>query len=294
MATTDTPNPQSTATSSPYRLGHICQLEVLRLVSIGAYLEWSDEAGVLLPLRYLPKGTAVGDHLEAFVYHDNEGRLIATTMTPLAEVGQTAYLECVSVSQAGAFMSWGIHKDLFVPFAEQRHRMQEGNYYAVHLYIDQISGKIVGSAKLNKHIGHTLPSYKPGDKVQAMLIEHNDVGYRCVVDHIHWGMIYDEDIDQLPRRGEVMQAYVHRLREDGKIDLALRPVGYDRTEGDTSKLLRLLRQSGGRLPIGDKSPADEVMRLAGMSKKSFKMALGALYKERKVTLTPTAVTLLGE
>lgn len=287
----DVPTPLQPPHSSPYCLGRICQLEVLRLVSIGAYLEWSDEAGILLPLRYLPEGTAIGDRIEVFVYHDNEGRLIATTMKPLVQVGQTAYLECVNVSQAGAFVAWGIHKDLFVPFAEQRHRMQEGNYYAVHLYIDQISGKIVGSTKLNKHIGHTLPTYKPGDKVQAMLIEHNDVGYRCVVDHIHWGMIYDEDIDKLPRRGEVMQVYIRRLREDGKLDLTLRPVGYDRTEGDTAKLLLLLRQSGGCLCIGDKSPAEEVMRLTGMSKKSFKMALGALYKAHKVTLTPTSVTL---
>lgn len=277
--------------SSPYQLGHICQLEVLRLVSIGAYLEWSDEAGVLLPLRYLPEQTKVGDKLEVFVYHDNEGRLIATTMTPFAEVGQTAYLECVSLSSAGAFLAWGIHKDLFVPFAEQRNRMQEGNWYAVHLYIDQLSGKIVASAKLNKHIGNTLPDYKVGDKVKALLLEHNGIGYRAVVDHIHWGIIYDEDVHSLPRRGEVLTAYIRRIREDGKLDLALRPVGYERTSGDTTTLLRLLRSSGGTLPIGDKSSPEEIQRLTGLSKKSFKMAVGTLYKQRRISLTPTSITL---
>lgn len=276
----------------PYLLGRTNHLEVLRIVSIGAYLEWEDEAGILLPLHYLPAETKVGDSLDVFVYHDNEGRLIATTMTPLAEVGQTAYLECVSLSNAGAFLGWGIHKDLFVPFAEQRSRMQEGNYYAVYLYIDQASGKIVGSAKLNKHIGNTLPHYKVGTSVRALVLEHNDIGYRCVVDDIHWGLIYDEDMPELPRRGDIMTAYIRRIREDGKIDLALRPVGYDRTEGDTTRLLRLLRSSGGSLPIGDKSPADEVLRLTGMSKKSFKMAVGALYKQRKITLTPTSITLV--
>lgn len=274
-----------------YRLGQFNTLEILRIVSIGAYLEWSDEAGILLPLRYMPADAQVGDFVEVFVYHDNEGRLIATTMRPYATVGQTAYLECVDLSPAGAFVAWGIHKDLFVPFAEQRGRMQEGNYYAVHLYIDQVSGKIVGSAKLAKHIGNTLPDYPIGAEVRAMVIEHNEVGYRAVVDDIHWGIIYDEDMPSLPQRGEVLRAYVHRIREDGKLDLSLRPVGYSRTEGDTVRLLRLLRGSGGTLPIGDKSPADEVLRLTGLSKKSFKMAIGTLYRERRVTLMPTSVTL---
>lgn len=276
---------------SPYRLGRTCQLEVLRLVSIGAYLEWEDEMGVLLPIRYLPEGTQMGDKLEVFVYHDNEGRPIATTLQPFAEVGETAFLECVSVTSAGAFLSWGIHRDLFVPFAEQRTKMQEGAYYAVHLYVDQLSGKIVGSAKLQKHIGNILPDYKVGAEVSALIVEHNDVGYRCVVDHLHWGMIYDEDMPELPHRGDRLRAYVRRVREDGKLDLALRPVGYQRVGGDRERLLELLQKHGGRLPIGDKSPAEEVMHLSGMSKKSFKMAVGTLYRERRIRLMPTSIEL---
>lgn len=275
-----------------YLLGQINALTVLRIVSIGAYLEWETQEGILLPIRYLPTEAKEGDTLEVFVYHDNEGRLIATTMRPYAVVGQTAMLECVSNSPAGAFLAWGIHKDLFVPIAEQRNRMDVGKRYAVYLYIDKISGRIVGSAKLNKHIGNRLPDYKPGDEVSAMIIEHNDVGYRCIVDEQHWGIIYDEDMMEQPYRGEVRRAYVRRTRDDGRLDLSLRPIGYDRTSGDMTTLLRLLRISGGRLPIGDKSSAQEVMKLTGLSKKSFKMAVGALYKQRKIRLEPTSIELI--
>lgn len=277
---------------SHYQIGRTCTLEVLRLVSIGAYLEWSDEAGVLLPLRYMPEGLAVGDQVEVFVYHDNEGRPIATTMKPIAEVGQTALMECVSLSSSGAFMGWGIHKDLFVPYAEQRGRMQEGRYYIVHLYIDHLSGKIVGSAKLNKHIGNTLPSYRPGEEVSALIAETNDVGYRAIVNHRHWGIIYASDVDEDLRHGDMLTAYIHRVREDGRLDLGLRPVGYDRVEGDATRLVRLMRGNKGILAVGDKSPAEEVMRLTGLSKKSFKMAVGSLYREQRVRLTPTSVTLI--
>ncbi len=277
--------------SSKYQLGQFCDLEVLRLVSIGAYLEWDNEDGILLPLRYLPSDVAVGDQLRVFVYHDNEGRLICTTLTPLALVGEVALLECVAVSQAGAFMAWGIHKDLFVPFSEQQGRLQEGRQYLIYLYIDHISGKIVGSAKLNKHIGNTLPEQKVGDEVNIVIAEHNDAGYRAVVEGKHWGIIYYDNTPNELYRGDKHKAYIARIREDGRLDLSLRPIGYERTEGDATKLLCLLRQNGGRLPIGDKSPADEVLRRTGLSKKSFKMAVGKLYRDKLVTPSPTSLSL---
>lgn len=266
----------------PYLLGRTNRLELLRLVSIGAYLEWSDEAGILLPKRYLPEGAAVGDTIKAFVYHDNEGRLIATTLRPLIEVGQVACLECVSVGQAGAFVEWGIHRDLFIPYAEGAARMREGYSYPIYAYIDQVSGKIVGSAKLSKHIGTTMPRHKPGQEVEALVVERNDVGYRVVVEDQHWGILYEDECPLPPHRGAKLSAYVVRLREDGKLDLSLRPVGYQKMNSETTKLLRLLRQHGGSLPIGDKSPAEDIYRLTGMSKKVFKMAVGALYKEAKL------------
>ncbi len=275
-----------------YQLGKINKLRVLRLVSIGAYLEWDNEDGILLPNRYLPEGVEVDDELEVFVYHDNEGRLIATTLIPYAFVGTVGYLECVSVSNVGAFLNWGIHKDLLVPFSEQREEMREGYYYPVFLYVDKVSGKIVASNKLNKHIGNTLPEYKSGDQVEAKIVSMNEVGYRAVVDDLYWGIIYENECPDDLYRGDLCPAYVVRLRDDGKIDLSLKPIGYERrVDSAQEKLLNLLSSRSGRLPIGDKSSPQEIMELTGMSKKTFKMTCGALYKERIVELTPFEIRL---
>ncbi len=276
-----------------YKLGKVNSLRVLRLVSIGAYLEWDNgDEGILLPKRYIPQDTSVDDVLEVFVYHDNEGRLIATTMRPYAEVDTLAYLECLNVNKVGAFLNWGIHKDLLVPFSEQREEMREGFYYPVFLYIDKVSGKIVASNKLNKHIGNTLPEYKAGDEVEAKIVSLNDVGYRAVVDDKFWGIIYENEcLDDL-QRGDLCSAYVVRLRDDGKIDLSLKPIGYEkRIDPAQEKLMDLLRSNGGTLPIGDKSPAQEVMTMTRMSKKTFKMACGALYKAKLVELSPLSISL---
>ena len=279
--------------SFDYSLGRICSLEVLRLVSIGAYLEWSNEDGVLLPKKYLPNGVQVGDKLNVFIYHDNEGRLIATTLHPYAQVGEVALLDCVSVTAAGAFLDWGIHKDVFVPFSEQNDRMQEGHSYVVYLYIDHISEKIVASAKLGKHIGNKLPDYAPGAEVQVLITGHNDVGFRAVVDHSYWGMLYYDSLDDTELdRGLSVKAYVIRTREDGRLDLSLSPIGYNKLLGDTEKVLDLLKSNHNRLDVGDKSDADTIYKQTGLSKKSFKAAIGRLYKERKVALTPYSVELL--
>lgn len=276
---------------SRYRLGRMCELTILRIVSIGAYLEWADEDGILLPTRYLPVEARPGDVVRVFVYHDNEGRLIATTLQPSAQVGEIALLRCVSVNQVGAFLDWGIHKDLFVPFAEQQNKMLVGHSYLVYLYIDHISGKIVGSARLSKHIGNSLPTYNPGDEVTIIIAERNDVGLRAIVDHQHWGILYFDTLTEDIKRGEQLTAYVVRTREDGRLDLSLRPIGYLRTDKDTARLIELLHKHGGVLAIGDKSPAEEIMRLTGLSKKSFKMAIGRLYKEQRITLSPYTIRL---
>ena len=279
--------------SPNYALGRICSLEVLRLVSIGAYLEWSNEDGVLLPKKYLPDGVQVGDKLNVFIYHDNEGRLIATTLQPYAQVGEVALLDCVSVTAAGAFLDWGIHKDVFVPFSEQNDRMQEGHSYIVYLYVDHVSEKIVASAKLGKHIGNKLPDYVPGTEVQAIITGHNDVGFRAIVDHSYWGILYFDSLDAHElNRGLSVKAYVIRTREDGRLDLSLNPIGYNKLLGDAEKLLDLLKKNTNKLTVGDKSDAGEIYKQTGLSKKSFKSAIGRLYKERKVRLTPYSVELL--
>ena len=274
---------------STYQLGRIQSLPILRLVSIGAYLDGGIQ-DILLPLRYLPEGAKEGDSVSVFIYHDNEGRLIATTLTPLAQVGEVAYLRCTSVTEAGAFLEWGIHKDLFVPFREQSTKMQEGYSYIVYLYIDALSGKIVGSARLSKHLDNSPADYTPGSKVACIVTEQHERGYRCIIENKHWGLLYNDTAPHMLQRGEQIEAYVIRLREeDNKVDLSFIPVGYQKVDGEQARLLSLLEQNHGHLPIGDKSPADQVMRLTGMSKKTFKMVLGSLYKAGLVTLAPTEV-----
>lgn len=273
-----------------YQLGRWQQLPILRLVSIGAYLDGGVQ-DILLPIRYLPEGAKEGDLVEVFVYHDNEGRLIATTLRPLAEVGQVAYLRCSSVTDSGAFLEWGIHKDLFVPFREQTTKMLEGYSYVVYLYVDQLSGKIVGSARLQKHLDNTPAPYAPGQAVEILVTEQHELGYRVVIADEHWGMLYTNDTPRMLRRGEKLTAYVVRLREDNRVDLSLAPVGYAKMSAESERLLELLREAGGQLPIGDKSSPEEVYRLTKMSKKTFKMALGALYKAGQVILAPTEVRL---
>lgn len=274
---------------STYQLGRIQSLPILRLVSIGAYLDGGIQ-DILLPLRYLPEGAKEGDMVSVFVYHDNEGRLIATTLTPLAQVGEVAYLRFSSVTDAGAFLEWGIHKDLFVPFREQSTKMQEGYSYIVYLYIDALSGKIVGSARLSKHLDTMPADYAPGSKVSCIVTEQHELGYRCVIEDKHWGLLYSDTAPRMLQRGERIEAYVIRLREeDNKVDLSFVPVGYQKVDGEQARLLTILEKHHGRLPIGDKSPAEDVMRLTGMSKKTFKMVLGSLYKAGLVTLAPTEV-----
>ena len=161
----------------------------------------------------------------------------------------------------------------------------------VYLYIDQLSGKIVGSARLNKHIGNTPIPYMPGESVSCLITEQHELGYRCVIEDAHWGFIYTDEAPRMLQRGEKLTAYVVRIREDNKVDLSLSPVGYAKVEGEQARLLQLLEVHGGELPIGDKSSAGEVLSLTGMSKKTFKMALGALYKAKLITLTPTSIRL---
>ena len=217
-----------------YQLGRIQSLPILRLVSIGAYLDGGIQ-DILLPLRYLPEGAKEGDIVSVFVYHDNEGRLIATTLTPLAQVGEVGYLRCSSVTDAGAFLEWGIHKDLFVPFREQSTKMQEGYSYIVYLYIDALSGKIVGSARLSKHLDTMPADYAPGAKVSCIVTEQHELGYRCVIEDKHWGLLYSDTAPRMLQRGERIEAYVIRLREeDNKVDLSFAPVGYQKVDGSQS------------------------------------------------------------
>ena len=258
-------------------LGKWAALEVLRITPPGAYLAVDTEE-VLLPRRYFPEeGLQEGDLIEVFIYHDNEGRLIATTLHPYALLGEVAFLETKAVTKEGAFMAWGIHRDLFVPFAEQPTRFVQDASYPIVVYIDHISGRLTGSGELRKHIGNELPSYTSGQAVEALIVENHERGY--------------SDLEVPLTVGSHTTSYIVRTREDGKLDLAPNPIGMARLKTNSDYILQLLTERGGSLPVGDKSSAEDIATLTKLSKKAFKMAIGVLYKQRLIELTPQSIHL---
>lgn len=273
-------------------IGKVNKLKVLREVSIGVYLDGDTIGDVLLPKRYVPEGTKEGDEVEVFIHLDSEDRLIATTERPLAQVGEFAWLKVVSVSKFGAFLDWGLMKDLLVPFREQKEKMEKDRYYAVYVYFDDETGRIVASAKVDRFLDNVSPDYNPGDEVKLFIVGRTELGYKAVINGLHSGLLYYNQVFKPLQLGQQTKGYIARIREDEKIDLLLERPGYEKVDELSQKLLDALQKAGGFLPLTDKSvPADIEQRL-GMSKKTFKKAIGALYKQRLIELLPDGIKQL--
>lgn len=273
------------------QLGKYQTLEVVRMVDFGAYLRADDdEKEILLPTRYLPEDSKPGDRLEVFVYNDSEDRLIATTEKPYATVGQFAFLSVSAVNDMGAFLDWGLPKDLLVPFGEQRVRMRRGGIYLVYIYVDDASKRIVASAKIDHFLGNVVPEYKPGQKVSALIYEHTEIGYKAIVDNLHRGIIYSNEIFRPIELEENVTAYVKQVREDGKIDLTLNDIAVRRTEALADKILKYLEAPHAE-PVGDKSSPERIQLIFNCSKKDFKKAAGLLYRTRKVVIAEDGTLL---
>lgn len=272
-------------------LGKFNQLEVVKQVDFGMYLDGGEEGEILLPSRYVPEDCKVGDILNVFLYLDIEERLIATTLTPLVQVGQFACLEVAWVNQFGAFLNWGLMKDLFVPFREQKMKMQVGKKYVVYAYIDEESYRIVASAKVERYLSKDKAEYSPGDEVDILIWQKTDLGFKAIIDDKYSGLLYDNEIFSALETGMKMKAFVKQVREDGKIDLMLQKTGFDRV-GDFSKvLLEYIEEHGGRISLNDKSPADEIYAIFGVSKKTFKKGVGDLYKKHLIILKEDGLVL---
>lgn len=272
-------------------LGKFNTLRVVKEVDFGMYLDGGMEGEILLPKRYVPKDCKPGDELRVFIYLDQEERLIATTQTPLAQVGEFACLEVAWVNQYGAFLNWGLMKDLFVPFREQKARMEVGRKYIVHVHLDEESYRIAASAKVVHYLSQEKPAYEPGQEVDALIWQKTDLGYKVIIDNRYAGLLYESEIFQQLYMGMKVKAYIKQVREDGKIDLTLQKLGQAKVEDFSSTLLEYIRRNGGRTHLNDKSPADEIYALFGVSKKTFKKAVGDLYKKRLVTLQEDGIRL---
>jgi len=273
------------------KLGQYNTLTVVKSVDFGVYLDGGRAGEILLPTRYVPEGTNIGDELEVFIYLDQEERIIATTEKPLAKVGDFAYLEVSWVNQFGAFLNWGLMKDLFCPFREQKMRMEQGRSYIVYVYVDEESYRIVASAKVDKFLADERPQYKNGDEVDLLIWQKTDLGFKCIVDNRFAGLIYDSQVFQQLHNGDRVRGFVSNVRRDGKLDISLQKMGRQQTLDFSEVLLQYLRDHDGHCAFGDKSEAEDIYAEFQVSKKVFKKAVGDLYKRHLITPSALEITL---
>lgn len=272
-------------------LGKFNQLEVVKEVDFGMYLDGGEEGEILLPTRYVPDDCRIGDLLNVFLYLDIDERLIATTLTPYVQVGQFACLEVAWVNEYGAFLNWGLMKDLFVPFREQKMKMQVGNKYVVYAYVDEESFRIVASAKVERYLSKEIAKYAQDEEVGILVWQKTDLGFKAIIDNEYSGLLYDNEVFQDLRTGMTLKAYVKQVREDGKIDLMLQKPGFEKIDDFSKTLLEYIQEHGGQINLNDKSPADDIYEMFGVSKKTFKKGVGDLYRKRLIILQEKGITL---
>lgn len=276
------------------QIGRYDKLKVNRIVDFGVYL--ADESGneVLLPARYLEAVPQIGEEMDVFIYTDSEDRPVATLEHPFAQVGEVAFLQVVEVNKVGAFLDWGLMKDLLVPYREQKYTMKQGGVYPVYVFLDNASGRVTASAKLEKYLGNKFPDYRRGDRVKALVLQHTEPGYKVVVDNAHFGMIYHNELFREVVIGEEVEAFVKQVRDDGKIDLTLSDKAAERVGDLSETICRYIAGHGGRITITDSSSPEEIKQAFSCSKRDFKKAVGALYKARRIDITPEGIILIGK
>lgn len=274
------------------KIGRYNKLKVVKNVDFGAYLDGGNGVEILLPARYIDTPLHPGDELEVFIYKDNEGRLIATTDHPYVQVGEFAFLQVTDVNRTGAFLDWGLMKQLLVPFSEQTVKLSRGMVIPVYVYLDDASQRVVASARLDHFLGNVLPDYALGSPVKALVYKHTEVGYKAIVDDKFHGMFYEGDLYKPLEIGETVTAYVKRVRDDGKIDLLLEGA----RDGRIASLVQLVKsrlehEPDGFLPLCDSSSPEAIRETFSCSKKDFKKAIGSLYRERLIEITPGGIKL---
>lgn len=275
------------------KIGKFNTLRVVKSVDFGVYLDGSEAGEILLPAKAVPEGCEQGDEVDVFIYRDSADRLIATTEVPYVQVGEFAFMHVSQTNATGAWLDWGLPgKDLLVPFSEQKARMRAGGDYLVYVYLDDASGRIVASAKVERFLGNTLPEYRPGDEVECLITGEIPIGYTAIVDNLHQGIFYRNETFTTPQRGETVRAHVCRVRPDGKIDLHMGRTERGRVDGLSQSVLTTLRAAGGHLPLSDKSSPEDIREAFACSKKDFKKAIGALYKARAINITDRGIELV--
>ncbi|GAB7086902.1 CvfB family protein [Marinifilum fragile] len=274
-------------------IGQYAELKVAKLVDFGVFLEGEDEALILLPNQYVPPKTQLDDKIKVFIYRDSEDRIIATTLKPKAIVGEFAVLKVKSVTNVGAFLDWGLAKDLLVPFSEQRDKMQVDLSYLVYIYLDNATGRIVATAKIERILRDNEVSYTEGDEVDILVGKRSELGFQVLINDDALGMIYKNEVFGHLKIGDKRKAYIKKVRRDGKIDVSLQQQGYvNEVPKSGQQILDLLKEEEGFLPLNDKSSPEDIYYTLKMSKKNFKKAIGLLYKQKLITIEDTGIYLV--
>ena len=274
-------------------LGTTNTLRIVKRVDFGLYLDAGDEGEILLPKRYVTPQMHIGDEIEVFIYLDQDERPVATTERPVAQVGEFACLEVAWTNQYGAFLKWGLMKDLFCPFREQKQRMEQGRRYIVYIKVDDESYRLMATAKVEKYLADERPPYKHGDACDCLVWQKTDLGFKCIIDNRYQGQLYDNQLFQPLHTGDRFTAYIDHIRQDDKIDVTMHPTGQRHTLDFAEVLLRYLYENNGRCDLGDKSPAELIYDRFKVSKKVFKKAVGDLYRRRLITIGDDGLQLVS-
>ncbi|QIZ77466.1 S1 RNA-binding domain-containing protein [Ferrimonas lipolytica] len=273
-------------------IGQYNTLEVVKKVGFGVYLDGDDLGEILLPKKWVPEGTEVGAKVEVFLYLDSEDQFIATTMKPKAQVGQFASLKCSATTDFGAFLDWGLDKDLLVPFNQQKKPFEEGRFYVVYLYVDQHTDRIAASAKIDRFLDKTPANYSNGEKVSLLIAGKSDIGYKAIINNEHWGVIYFDSVFKDLKPGMRMPGFIKKVRDGGGIDVSINPPVHKQADQVSDHIISYLQnQPNGFAPIYDKTDPETIKRTFGVSKAVFKRAIGGLYKSGQITILKDGIEL---
>jgi predicted RNA-binding protein (virulence factor B family) len=273
--------------------GKYNKLKIIKEVDFGMYLDGAELGEILLPKRFVPMDAKTGNELEVFLYFDSEDRIIATTEKPYATVGEFALLRVKTVDKYGAFLDWGLMKDLLVPFREQKVDMVAGRSYIVYLYIDKSTNRIAASAKLDQFLDRIPPEYEIGQQVDLLIWQVTNMGYKAIINDFHQGILYENEVFQKLNVGQRIKGYIKKIRDDKKIDLSLYPAGYAKVGEHTERILNYLKQNNGFMNLTDKTSPEIIYQYFGISKKTFKNALGSLYKAKKILIEKEGIRLVS-
>ena len=276
-------------------IGKLNKLKISKVLNNGVHLDGGDKYGnILLSQKLVPENPKKGDTVEVFIYYDSKNSLIATTKKPLASADQFAYLKAVSVNQIGAFLDLGLPKDLLVPFNEQKSRMEEDQSYIVYVYLDNRTSRLIASSKIDKFLDCDPNQLTEGEKVDLLICDRTDLGYKAIINNSRWGLLYENELFQELFYGQQIKGFIKKIRDDNKIDLLINQAGYEKVEELTDIIIQKLNQYGGKISVTDKSSPAIINKMFGVSKKTYKKALGSLYKKRLISISNDYISIISK